>query len=219
MIHILYRHTSNISGIGKNRPNWFSYEKSLNNILSTIQNIDFIKFHLLYDGIFEDSISRIDHIENFSGGSDIISFHYAWNYAKNLTLQDDDLIYFLENDYIHIDNWYSKILELYNTHKNIYTTLYDHPDKYEIGYQHLRPKLIKTSSHHWRTTPSTCGSFMISKQILIEDYDIHTSSSEDHNKFIWLGENRNRILISPIPSLSTHCEAEHLAPAIDWSSI
>jgi hypothetical protein len=33
MIHILYRHTENISGRGKNRPEWFSYEKSLNNLL------------------------------------------------------------------------------------------------------------------------------------------------------------------------------------------
>ena len=44
MIHIIYRHTSNASGIGKNRPYWFSYEKSLNNILSTIDGLDFVRF-------------------------------------------------------------------------------------------------------------------------------------------------------------------------------
>jgi len=36
MIHILYRGTSHISGISHDRPEGFSYDKCLNNILSTI---------------------------------------------------------------------------------------------------------------------------------------------------------------------------------------
>jgi hypothetical protein len=219
MIHILYRHTDNSSGAGKKRPDWFSYNKSLNNILSTIKNINFIKFHLIYDGQIDTIIPGIDHIENFTGGSDQKSFNYAWNYAKKLSLKNDDLIYFLENDYMHINNWPYKIIELYNLYNNCYITLYDHPDKYTRDYQHLRSQLVITPSHHWRTIPSTCGSFIINKQILIEDYDIHTTYYGDHDKFIWLGKNRNRILLSPIPSLSTHCEIEHLSPTIDWNQI
>jgi hypothetical protein len=219
MIHILYRHTSNSAGIGKNRPHWFSYDKSLNNILETIKNNKSIKFHLLFDGTSNISHPNIDHIENFTGGSDQASFNYAWNYAINLPLQNNDLIYFLENDYMHSKDWSSKIIELYTIYNNGYTTLYDHPDKYGIGYQYLRPQLIVTSSHHWRTTPSTCGSFIVDKQTLIEDHDIHTTMPGDHEKFLWLGKNRNRILLSPIPSLSTHCEVEHFAPVIDWSLI
>jgi cell fate (sporulation/competence/biofilm development) regulator YmcA (YheA/YmcA/DUF963 family) len=87
MIHILYRHT-NHSGFGKNRPHWFSYEKSLDNILSTIEGFDFVKFHLMFDGECNITDPRIHYTEVFKGGSDWASYCYTWNYAKNLDLKD-----------------------------------------------------------------------------------------------------------------------------------
>jgi len=41
----------------------------------------------------------------------------------------------------------------------------------------------------------------------------------DYHKFIWLGQNKKRNVISPIPSLSTHCETEWLATTVDWEKI
>ena len=98
MIHVLYRHTSNISGRGKSRPSWFSFEKCLESMLSSIEGLDFVTFHLLYDGHYTSNDSRIHHVENFAGGSDWDSYVYTWNYAKNLNLQDDDLVFFAENE-------------------------------------------------------------------------------------------------------------------------
>jgi hypothetical protein len=67
--------------------------------------------------------------------------------------------------------------------------------------------------------PSTCWSFVINKKTLDEDFDVHSSYYGDHDKFIWLGQNRNRIILSPIPSLSTHCVRNFMAPLIKWNKI
>jgi len=221
MIHILYRHTEHASGFGKNRPDWFSYEQSLNNILKSIEGIDFVKFHLLYDGTFTSNDSRIDYIENFVGGSDWSSYLYALNYAKKLDLKDNDLIYIAENDYAFVQGWPHKIKELYDTYDELhYVTLYDHPDKYNQNvYPGLQAYLVTTKSHHWRITPSTTGSVIFSKEILDEDFDIQTSDPSDFRRFQKLTLEKNRHVLSPIPSLATHCEIEHLAPAIDWKTL
>lgn len=220
MIHILYRHTQNISGIGKERPQGFAYEKCLINILNTIKNNADVMFHLIYDGTYSGSHSRIDNVVNFNGGSDKASFFYTWQYAKSLNIQDKDLVYFLENDYFHVENWYDKVIELFQAYDiNGYVSLYDHLDKYTLDmYSDLQSQIYVTNSSHWRTTPSTCGSFVITKKILLEDYDVHTTYYSDHDKFIWLGNNRGRLILSPMPSLSTHCDY-FMAPIINWKNI
>lgn len=220
MIYILYRHTYN-SGIGKNRPKWFSYEKCLNNLLETIKYNSNVSFHMIFDGKYTDPLpQRVDKLIEFIGGSDQVSFNYTWNYAKNLNIADNDLVYFLENDYMHTPDWYDKIIDLFNTYNiNGYVSLYDHLDKYTSMYSDLMSQIYMTKTSHWRTVPSTCGSFIINKKILDEDYDVHVNYYGDHHKFIWLGEKKSRLIITPIPSLSTHCEVEWLAPIIDWGKI
>jgi hypothetical protein len=221
MIHILYRHTSNPTGITKNRPKWFSFESSLNNILNSINNDDNVTFHLLYDGECNIVDSRIKHTVSFKGGSDWISYLYAWNYAKDLDIKDNDLIYLAENDYIFVQGWSYKVQELFNTYEDLdYVTLYDHEDKYNNQiYPNLSTYLYITKNHHWRIVPNTTGSIIFNKKILNEDFDIHTSNPSDFGRFEFLRNKRNRNVLSPIPSLATHCEIEHLAPVINWEKI
>lgn len=221
MIHILYRHTEHASGRGKNRPEWFSYENSLTNILKTIEGRDDVKFHLMYDGKWTGNHTRIDHVIEFQGGSDKASFIYTWDYAKSLELEDNDLVYFCENDYLHVDGWVDKVLDLFSTFDIPgYVALYDHRDKYiSPMYADLQSRLYITNTSHWRTVPSTCGSFVVNKTILLSDHDVHTTFYSDHEKFLQLGEIRRRIVLSPIPSLSTHCETEWLAPVINWKYV
>jgi hypothetical protein len=221
-IHIFYRHTSNASGLGKNRPHWFSFEKSLNSILSTIEGLDYVKFYLMYDGN-ECNITdpRIHHIETFKGGSDWISYCYTWNYVRSLNLEDDSIIYIAENDYAFVKGWPPKVIELFNTYDNIdYVTLYDHPDFYNTyNYPGLTSYILPTKTHHWKTVPSSTGSILMPKRILNEDFDIHTSNPSDRGRFEYLLSYRGRNVLAPIPSLSTHCEVEWIAPVIEWEKI
>jgi hypothetical protein len=221
MIYILYRHTSNISGLGKNRPKWFSYDKSLENILETIEGLDFVQLHLMFDGNYTSNDPRIHHVECFKGGSDWASYLYTWQYAKNLNIGDKDIIYIAENDYMFVKGWPRKIMELYQMYEDIsYVSLYDHPDKYtHMIYADLTSAIYHTKTHHWRTVPNTTGSIIFNKQILEEDYDIHTSNASDFGRFEYLRQNRQRFVLTPVPSLATHCEVEYLAPIINWESI
>lgn len=221
MIHILYRHTEHLSGVGKSRPSWFSFANCLSNILNTIKDRKDVRFHLIYDGKWTTSDPRIHKVVEFTGGSDKASFLFTWDYAKAITLRNNDLVYFCENDYLHVDGWVDKVLEAFDTLViDGYVALYDHGDKYTLPmYSDFQSKVYVTKSSHWRTVSSTCGSFVVNKQTLMADHDVHTSFYSDHEKFLNLGKTRNRIILSPIPSLSTHCEVEWLAPVVDWRAV
>jgi hypothetical protein len=42
--------------------------------------------------------------------------------------------------------------------------------------------------------------------------------SKDYDKF-WELQEKQRYLISPMPGWSTHCDANHLSPVIEWNKI
>ena len=223
MIHIFYRHY-NISGNDfKGRPNGFDYKKCFINLLNTIKNTD-VKLHVVFDGniksnfIYKYKDKFILH--EIKAGNDQSSFFQTWEIAKNIQMEKNDLVYFLENDYLHVNGWVQKITELFSTYKLLhYVSLYDHNDKYFLPiYEDLVSKIFVTENHHWRTTPSTCGSFIITRELLELDYDINTTIMGDHNKFLQLAEERNRMVITPIPGLSTHCMEGLMSPTINWES-
>ena len=220
-IHIFYRHY-NISGNdNRGRPQGFDFEKCFVNLLNTIKDTN-VKLHIVFDGNIESNFINqykdqfITH--QIKAGNDQSSFSQTWALAKNIPMEQTDLVYFLENDYLHISEWDKKVIELFKTYKLLhYVSLYDHNDKYFLPmYEDLVSKIFVTENHHWRTTPSTCGSFIITRELFDLDYDIHTSVSGDHNKFLQLGEERNRMVITPIPGLSTHCMKGLMSPTIKW---
>lgn len=225
-IHILYRHY-NVQGSGNkyNRPHWFNYEKCFVNLLNTIEgkNVD---LHVIMDGHFESNfISKYKDkyiLHSINSGSDYGSYLETYKYIKTLDIKESDLIYFLENDYLHVDNWVEEITTLFETYPNglNYVSLYDHNDKYFLPmYDDLVSKIFTTKTRHWRTTPSTCGSYIIPKNIFIEDEDVNTGGPGDHDKFLYLGSTKNRFVLTPIPGLSTHCMEGLLSPTIDWKQI
>lgn len=224
-IHIFYRHYNVEKTDSRGRPKWFDYEKCFQNLLSTIDDKN-IKLHVVFDGNIENNFIKnykdkfITH--QIKAGTDMKSFFETCKIIKQDTaIQSEDLIYFLENDYMHVDNWLLKIIELFSSYQGLdYVSLYDHNDKYFLPmYENLVSKIITTSKHHWRTTPSTCGSFITTKQRFDEDFDILSTMEGDHNKWLWLNQNRSRFIFTPIPGLSTHCMEGLLSPTIKWELI
>ena len=223
-IHIFYRHY-NVSGTdNRSRPKWFDFEKCFVNLLNTIQNKN-VELHVVFDGdINSNFIGKYQdkfttHL--IKAGNDQLSFFQTWEIAKSIPMEQTDLVYFIENDYLHLQGWDKKVTELFETYKLLhYVSLYDHNDKYFLPmYEDLVSKIFTTETYHWRTTPSTCGSFIITKQLFDLDYDIHTSIVGDHNKFLQLAEERSRMVITPIPGLSTHCMEGLMSPTIKWDKV
>jgi len=223
-LHIFYRHY-NVQGTdNKNRPSWFDYQKCYDNLISTISSNESVRVNIVYDGKEDNWIKNkfYNKFYEIEAKEDMKSF---WETVKlahsDNSIKDDDLIYFLENDYMHVNGWVDKVFDLFKSYKGLdYVSLYDHNDKYFLPmYKNLTSLIFTTKLHHWRTTPSTCGSFIATKQKIKEDFDILSTMRGDHNKWLWLNENRNRFVFTPIPGLSTHCMNGLLSPTIKWENI
>ncbi len=239
-IHILYRHVhvsaeKRSRDPNKTRPEWFSHAKCFHNLLQTIAadpQGHRVSLTVVYDGSLEqlqtDFIAPYIanealgvKIQFIKGGSDINSFLITMSLARSLPVPDSDLIYFLENDYLHQHGWVSKVLELYNSpHQFDIVSLYDHKDKYILPMYHdLQSRLLLSHSHHWRTAPSSCASFIVSKAELERDFDIWASGKTDYHFFTQLTQKRGRVLLTPIPGLSTHSMEGYLSPSVDWAPL
>lgn len=133
-IHIFIRHVGENpitkSKINK-RPQWFDYEACFKNLLGTIHSHlenDSVTLNIFFDG----NEKQFD--ENFIGkykGYQGIKFHLvnsetvldSWvvllNYLRNFNIPQTDIIYILENDYIHQKGWVNKVLEVYELGGNL----------------------------------------------------------------------------------------------------
>lgn len=240
-LHIVYRHVHGMHNHRsrdphKVRPPWFSHESCFANLLDTIAKSSHrtqVSLSIVYDGTpdeFEsDFIKTVLHNYPVSpataiivdAGSNLASWHTAIDYALKANIQDTDFIYFLENDYLHQYGWLEKFFELCESGIMFdYASLYDHRDKYFYSmYSDLVSKIFSAPSHHWRTTPSTCGSFLVRRNTFAEDAAYWARAVQDHFQFQDLFEHKRRLLVSPIPGLSTHCMQGYLSPSIEWEKL
>ncbi len=208
----------------RKRPDWFDKKKIWDSFLGkTNTNICDIK--VIYDFHFGDSsdqfFSSEVEIVKINCGTEASSFLETLEIIKKDDNKDDDIIYILEDDYLHVPGWENIIIEGINDLGADYISLYDHLDKYK-DYPDLLSKICVTKSCHWRTVPSTCNTYACKYSTLIRDFDIHrlysinhyNGVSSDNSKFLHLG-SIGRNLFTPIPGYSTHCNLE-MSPTIDW---
>jgi len=228
-IHIFQRHCGFSSqSQNKPRPEWFNREKCFTNLINTVD--DRVRVNLIYDNasmsLQDHFISKIEHnfnVVEFKGGNDAQSFLNLLNYVHKLDIDDNDIVYFLEDDYLHIQGWVDIMIEGFTYVNSDYLTLYDHKDKYfPQVLSYLDSKVLVTPSIHWRTTPSTTNTYACKFKTLKKHFDIHIKYCDlinkwtrDHDKFTEL-LTQGSTLISCIPGLSTHVETQFLSPIIDW---
>jgi hypothetical protein len=225
-IKVFLRHWNGAINRKQNvRPKWFSYEKCYR----SVKNED-VDLTILLDGNKENhhfQFDTEDKVIEFIGGSDAASFLFCLETIESSNPQDEDIIYIIEDDYLHISGWKNIMKEAFGTFNVDYVTLYDHPDKYFLQmYEDLQSKILHTNSTHWRTTPSTCNTYAGKWKTFKKYWDTHikyctpehTHDGYDHTKFLDLWQQGSN-LISPIPGYSTHCELPFLSPLINWNQI
>lgn len=227
-LHLFYAHY-NVEGRGnKSRPVWFDYEKCFLNLLNTIKGLPNITLYVIMDGKIESNwISKYRTsytLHETEGGSMEKVTHNVYSFIRDKDIPPEDLIYILENDYAHVNGWVEKVTTLFDTYKGLhYISLYDHRDKYFLPmYDDLVCKIFTTDNHHWRTTPSTCGSYITTSEVFKQDFDDHTGITVpigDHHKWIFLNRTKGRFILSPVPGLSTHCMEGLLSPTVNWDYI
>lgn len=232
-IRIFQRHCKISSNSAKknNRPHYFSRQGCFNNLLNTID--DNCDITVCFDGslstgehFLQDKIYKNIKIYEKDGGNDGISFLNMIRYVKSLNIPDDDIIYFLEDDYFHKKNWTNILREGFKFINVDYITLYDHNDKYWYPmYENLMTKVICTENVHWKTIPNTTNTYACLAKTFKNDYHIHEvycdlskGYTRDFDKFAHL-TNEGKTLINPLPGYSTHCENEYMSPVVKWEKI
>jgi hypothetical protein len=228
-IEIFVRHCNTSSNsIGKSRPDWFSREKCWINLQQTVDSDTNIT--VLFDGTPSSEHFLNKYKNGYKliikhGGNDGASFLNLLKYVYEQDIDDDTILYFLEDDYVHQPEWGNILREGFEYMGVDYITLYDHKDKYFLPmYENLQSKILVTPSTHWRTIPSTTNSYAMLARTFKKHYCIHTEYCDlikgytrDHDKFIRLW-NEGSNLISCIPGYSTHCEIEYLSPIVNWNN-
>lgn len=239
MLRIYYRATA--SDKTEDRPKYFSKLAALKNFIFCLSRITEYEFTLVHDGDLQPEIQNlVSTIGVILKLRDVGNSGSFWR-AFSLAIEHDasDLIYFVEDDYLHTSDALKKLLECNEDLLDVdYMTLYDHPVRYAIEYSLgldlplRKPSVYVSRSHHWRTVESTCMTFAASVKTLKEDLHIfekyvRTSTvPQDRALFRCLQgllgyeqDSTNRTLIGPIPSLATHCREPWLAPIVDWERI
>jgi hypothetical protein len=249
-IHIYYRHCPIGKLTPQARPAWFGYDHCFANLIQTTEagRADgSIILHVVFDGspaaLEADTIGpRLFRLLGASPrGAVSIHIHYidggnqraAWRAClgiidEGLDIADYDLIYLLENDYLHVPDWVARVHELSASPIPWdYATLYDHPDKYpgytdvadSRRYRHLTSRMFCAGSQHWRTTPSSTATYILRGRTFRRDRAILRLGIYDYRLFKLLGLFRRRTVVSPVPSLATHSMSAYLAPVVGWHAV
>jgi hypothetical protein len=181
------------------------------------------------DETFERLSSYNCELIRTNGGSSAGGFRIVL--AAALDLPTDEVLYFVEDDYLHLPN--SREILLEGIERSHYVTLYDHVDKYIPASMGGNPfigddgaeetKVLLTKNRHWKMTNSTTMTFATTTDILREDADVwkkFTAGTYPHDFDCFMElRQKGRTLISPMPSLSTHCDTPWVAPLINWETI
>lgn len=209
---------------GKERPNWWNKEKVFQNFKDTL-NSEKTNYTIIYDecyGKIEDTfLSQEEDVHIINAGGEAKSFLRTLEYILSKDFDDETIIYFLEDDYVHRPGWDVILQEGFQLPVS-YVTLYDHKDKYTEMYRDLMSKILITENSHWKPIPSTTNTFATKFKTLKEDKKIHYQYSfnveptADHQKFLDLNQ-KGKYLISCLPGYSTHCVNEWISPCINWS--
>ena len=234
-IHVFAQHcfySESSKNKGNVRPKGYSGDIAYKNLKRTSEKYNLDVTYMLdikyrngnKHSIENDSNNKIiEHI----GGTNAISFTNILNYISGLKLDRESIIYLVEDDYFHLDDWPIVLLDAFDIPQVDFVTLYDHNDKYGMlpMYDTLMSKIYCGNQSHWRVTPSTTNTYAMRFMTLLNTLDIHYKYSNpelgwtrDAAKFQELCST-GRILVSPMPGWSTHLENPYMSPLIDWEEL
>lgn len=228
---IIYRISD--AGYNKVKPEYINNENCLINALDMFST-DKHDWIVIADNVSENTKKMIKKYilspKYVSVGHGAGTFNLALDEA--LKGDDNEIVYFIENDYLHKPGS-DKILEEGFNLDPAFISLYDHPDKYMTPAQGGNPyceggaedtRVYLTDSVHWKITNATTMTFASKVSTLkrteatLRKWTNMGHYPQDFQMFLDLRE-QGELLITPLPGYSTHGETAWLTPLTDWSKI
>ena len=193
---------------------------SIKNLLKKYEiNAEIINHEL---SIHENVIKKQEKRETFSNLSTLLR---AFEIGKK---EGEDLVYFLEDDYIHIESALEEMVSSYERiasqlKKDLFICPADYPFLY---MDNEKTNLLIGSKRHWRTTSKSLMTFMVSKAFIDKYWDIFFKTCSDLNNpwekyFNEIYEKE--VCISPVQSLTVHItninSGYGLSPFLDYKKL
>ena len=226
-MRIIYRISD--SGYNKVKPEYINNENCLANATKVFDNSI---WSVIADNV---SLNTNDMIQKYvtrncilytEKGNGAATFNLALDEA--LTYDDEEIIYFIENDYLHKPESEKIIKEGFELGAS-FISLYDHPDKYITPENGGNPycqggaedtRVYLTDSCHWKITNSTTMTFAAKVKTLKEvepTLRAYTTGTypQDFKMFLDL-RKQGHLLVTPLPGYSTHGETAWLTPLTKW---
>jgi hypothetical protein len=221
---IIYRISD--SGYNKVKPDYINNETCLKNFVHVFGNQS---LEIIADNCSKETLQMItrychpNKITTVSIGHGAGTFNLALNMA--LKESDDETIYFVENDYIHLPGAAEILQEGFDLGAH-YMTLYLHPDKFIAPFHGGNPevdtdggyvtKIYRGKTQLFGLFNSTTMTFAAKAKTLKTDEAIlrkWTSGTHpnDFQMFLELREH-GKALLCPLNTFSTHGETAWLAP-------
>ena len=228
---------------------------SLNQAKMTFPNIEFNIVVIDYDSIKEDLEQIKRQLEKSNFKNSIISLNInefinnikkvnaknekvtesqmsnMSNIHKSLLIakqQCNDLIYFVEDDYLHQQDSISEMILAYERiSSQINQELILCPTDYPYLYTKIDPtNIFLGAKKHWRKIDETLCTFLTSKILLVKYWKKFISMCQfEHYPFEQPLHDiyKTEYCLSPIPSLAFHCTNVNsiygLSPNMDWKKI
>jgi hypothetical protein len=223
---IIYRISD--TGYNKVKPDYINNENCLKNFCNVFYD-HIYDIHIIADNCSEITINMIKkyidpiNIEKVSIGHGAGTFNLALD--KALKWNNEEIVYFVENDYIHLPGSPEVLEEGFNLGAP-YMSLYLHPDKFISPSQGGNPevdsdggyptKIYRGETQLFGIFNSTTMTFAAKVKTLKDDEDIlrkwiSEKYPNDFQMFLELRE-KGSILLCPLNTFSTHGETMWLAP-------
>ena len=198
-----------------------SKEENLNRIKNLIdgKNIDIIS--LDYEK-YKTAIKEQKSKETFSN---LASLFQSFKIGID---QGEDLIFFVEDDYLHFEPMLEEIVASYERiASQIKSDIFMCPSDYPYLYMNNeKTNILIGNKRHWRTVDKTLCTFLTTKALLHKYWDNFQNTCLDrHSPFEkYLNEiYKSEICISPLKSLSLHLtninSSYGLSPFIDYKKL
>ena len=199
-----------------------STDENLNRIKKITNNSENINFVSLNHDKYKSIIKEQKKLETFSN---LASLLQSFELAKE---KGDDLILFVEDDYLHFDSMLEEMIFSYQRissqiNKDLFMCPSDYPYLYMDNDQ---TNILIGNKRHWRTVDKTLCTFLTSIELLNKYWENFKKTCLDRNDPFekYLNEiYKKEICISPLKSLSLHLtnvnSSYGLAPFIDYKNL
>ena len=199
--------------------------KKIEDIIKTINvnyeivNLDLEKFNQI------QTLNKNNSVIEKNMKATMASILTSFNIAKE---KSDDLVYFVEDDYIHKQE---SLSEMISTYEKIASELDCELFLCPVDYPYLYKKMdncniLIGNKYHWRTVKESLLTFLTSKN-LINKYlnELVLMAENEHSPFETPLHKiyEKELCLSPIPSLAMHCTNINsvfgLSPNINWKKL